>query len=219
MIFKFWAADVVRVPADTSSVLVAPTVIFAPLILPPLIFAVVTVPKSAITVPLNVEFLEKTILSESSVVTNFMYELAPSVIFNASATLSSRIILLRPVLAPEKSMESPTSAASILILSQLISPTLVMFPSLRSRLLPINAANVPAAAFPGLPIVTPPIVPPDIFTFEMFTWPVPLGVNDISPSVLFETILFPSILILSTLRLVNIPTLTRLGIAVILLSR
>ena len=44
-----------------------------------------------------------------------------------------------------------------------------MFPSDRFKLVPINDANVPAAAFPGLPIVTPPILPPDILTFEIFT--------------------------------------------------
>ena len=59
-----------------------------PSIVPPFISAVVTVPRLAIVVPLNVLFLPITICSLLFVVVNFMYELLPCVMFKASAKLS-----------------------------------------------------------------------------------------------------------------------------------
>ena len=95
--------------------------------------AAVTVPRLAIVVPLKVEFFPNTILSLPFVVTNFIYEAPPSLIFNASAKLSVRDILFSVVLPP-KSISSPTAASSTTILSQAILPTLVIFPSLTSKL-------------------------------------------------------------------------------------
>ena len=66
-----WSFANVSVPAETFSVLPEPTVISVPSIVPPSILAVVTVPKSAIVVPLKVEFFPNTICSLLSVVTNF----------------------------------------------------------------------------------------------------------------------------------------------------
>ena len=71
-----WLSANVKVPSDISNVLPEPTVILlvaivVPSIVPPFISTVVTLPKSAIVVPLNVEFFPKIICSLSSVVTNF----------------------------------------------------------------------------------------------------------------------------------------------------
>ena len=71
--------------------------------------------------------------------------------FRASAKLSWSVILFFVVLPPLKSILSPVPAASTLILSAFMSPTLVMLLSPKD--------NAPANAV----IVTEPIVPPFIW--------------------------------------------------------
>ena len=69
-------SDVPTIPVnEPAAALLAPIVV--PSIEPPSIFAVVTVPRSAIVVPLKVEFLPKIICSLSSVVLNLIYEVLP----------------------------------------------------------------------------------------------------------------------------------------------
>ena len=102
------------------SVNVPAAALLAPIVVPidpPSILAVVTVPRSAIVVPLKVEFLPKIICSLLFVVLNLMYELLPSVILSASARLSVSVILFFSVLPPN-TISRPAVAASTTTLSQ-----------------------------------------------------------------------------------------------------
>ena len=100
-----------------------------PSIVPPSILAVVTVPRSAMVVPLKVEFFPTTICSLPVEVVNFIYESLPSIIFKASSRLSVKDILFLVVL-PLKFIFNPAAASSTSTLSHPILPTFVIFPPL-----------------------------------------------------------------------------------------
>ena len=150
-------SDVPTIPVnEPAAALLAPIVV--PSIDPPSILAVVTVPRSAIVVPLKVEFLPKIICSLLSVVLNLIYELLPSVILSASARLSVSVILFFSVFPPNTTSK-PAVASSTTTLSQAMLPTLVMLPSLTLSDVPTMPVNEPAAALLA-PIVVLSIEPP-----------------------------------------------------------
>ena len=148
-------SDVPTIPVnEPAAALLAPIVVPSD---PPSILAVVTVPRSAIVVPLKVEFLPKIICSLSFVVLNLMYELLPSVILSASARLSVSVILFLLVFPPNTTSR-PAVASSTTTLSHAILPTFVILPSLTLSDVPTIPVNEPAALL--APIIVPSIDPP-----------------------------------------------------------
>ena len=80
--------------------------------------------------------------------------------------------------------------ASELTESTLISPTLVMSPSVTSKLVEVSEVNVPAAAELA-PITVPSMAPPLMSTLVIATEPVPLGIMLMSSLDLADVMLNP----------------------------
>ena len=90
--------------------------------------------------------------------------------------------MLSPVSVPSKTTFNPVEASSEEIVSQLMSPTLVIFPSdtlidVDVRAADARAANVPAAAELA-PITAPSIAPPSMLTALEF-WEAIVPASDI----------------------------------------